>query len=436
MPFKKERQVMRGIFNRLLSGMAGAAVVLLGAASADAAICTRSCVLMGAQEVPANASAAVGAGQFVIDTTNNTVSFRIVVAGLGTAETAAHIHGIAGPGANAGVIFALPLGPVKTGVWNYPPAFEDALLNGRLYVNVHTVGFPGGEVRGQITTHTAVLDGIQETPSVATAANGFGVYNLNAFTGQLEYYIAYAGLGSPETAAHFHGRAIHGVAAGVVFALPAGSPKSGVWPYTGAVSTQDLIDGLVYTNIHTVGFPGGEIRGQMCAAIEPADGMQEVPVTPSASAGRVLVAINRATDQLTVDVARSGFGTGETAAHIHAFAPPGANAGVALGLAVGARKFGTWAYGAANEPAVLMGNSYVNMHTTAFPGGEIRGQLFMPSLICCPGDYNNDGSVDDFDFFDFLNDFNTSNPRADFNNDGSVDDFDFFDFLNAFTVRC
>ncbi|MBL8763726.1 MAG: agmatine deiminase family protein [Phycisphaerae bacterium] len=54
----------------------------------------------------------------------------------------------------------------------------------------------------------------------------------------------------------------------------------------------------------------------------------------------------------------------------------------------------------------------------------------------CRGDYNLDGSVDDFDLFDFLNDFNAENPAADFNGDASVDDFDYFDFLNALGGPC
>ncbi|MBL8765315.1 MAG: immunoglobulin domain-containing protein [Phycisphaerae bacterium] len=55
---------------------------------------------------------------------------------------------------------------------------------------------------------------------------------------------------------------------------------------------------------------------------------------------------------------------------------------------------------------------------------------------CCPADFNGDTSVDDFDFFDFLNAFNANNNSADFNGDTSVDDFDFFDFLNAFSIPC
>ncbi|MBL8763472.1 MAG: hypothetical protein JNM07_04300 [Phycisphaerae bacterium] len=54
----------------------------------------------------------------------------------------------------------------------------------------------------------------------------------------------------------------------------------------------------------------------------------------------------------------------------------------------------------------------------------------------CPGDFNGDTSLDDFDYFDFLNAFFANDISADFNGDTSVDDFDFFDFLNAFGAGC
>ncbi len=43
--------------------------------------------------------------------------------------------------------------------------------------------------------------------------------------------------------------------------------------------------------------------------------------------------------------------------------------------------------------ALLAGNLYVNVHTSAHPGGEIRGQIVR--LIC--GDLNGDGDVNVFD---------------------------------------
>ncbi|MBL8764594.1 MAG: immunoglobulin domain-containing protein [Phycisphaerae bacterium] len=56
--------------------------------------------------------------------------------------------------------------------------------------------------------------------------------------------------------------------------------------------------------------------------------------------------------------------------------------------------------------------------------------------VLCAADYNGDTSVDDFDYFDFLNDFNNNNLAADYNGDTSVDDFDLFDFLNDFNIPC
>ncbi|MBI2906509.1 MAG: CHRD domain-containing protein [Chloroflexi bacterium] len=110
-----------------------------------------SATLQGSQEVPPTASTATGSGAFTIDTAANTLSFNITFSGLiGGAETAAHIHGPAAAGVNAGVLFPLPLGSPKTGVWNYPEASEADILAGRTYVNIHTPLLPGGEIRGQI----------------------------------------------------------------------------------------------------------------------------------------------------------------------------------------------------------------------------------------------------------------------------------------------
>ncbi|MBL8762710.1 MAG: hypothetical protein JNM07_00385 [Phycisphaerae bacterium] len=69
--------------------------------------------------------------------------------------------------------------------------------------------------------------------------------------------------------------------------------------------------------------------------------------------------------------------------------------------------------------------------------GDFNEAIFfinMSANLGCAGDWNGDTSVDDFDFFDFLNDFNNNN--ADFNGDTSTDDFDFFDFMNAFNTPC
>ncbi len=109
--------------------------------------------LNGAQEVPPTTSTATGSGTFTIDTAANTLSFNISFTGLSGAPTDAHIHGPAPPGANANILFSLtPLGLTSpiTGTWNYPEASEADILAGNTYVNIHTLLFPGGEIRGQI----------------------------------------------------------------------------------------------------------------------------------------------------------------------------------------------------------------------------------------------------------------------------------------------
>lgn len=327
----------------------------------------------GSQVVPPVDSNAFGGGTITVDTVANTLSYRIAFAELSSAEAAAHIH-LGEPGVNGGVLFNLPLGNPKVGVWNYPPASEADILAGKLYIDIHTVSNPGGEIRSQVAESFAFLDGAQETPAVATTAYGVGVFRLNTDLNQLKYYIVTDGLTGAETAAHIHGFALHGTPAGVLHNLPAGNPKSGTWTYT-EDQEEALINGQTYVNVHTTAFPGGEIRGQIVPMAVPLDGGQEVPGTGSTAAGMGLVALDPVAHALSYYVWVGGLTGAETAAHIHGFAPPGVNAGVLQGLPLGTRKLGVWNFGAANQAQVLAGLTYFNVHTTAFPGGEIRGQL-------------------------------------------------------------
>lgn len=401
---------------------------------ASAGIHDMVCVLMPQQEVPPNGSPnATGAGVFKIDTTANTLSYYIVVGGLSAAETAAHIHGAANPGVNAGVLQPLAVGTVKTGVWNYAQAQEADILAGRMYVNVHTTAFPGGEVRGQIVTHVADLDSAQEVPANPSTARGFGLITLDKAAKTLSYYIVHNVAG--ETAAHFHGFARHGVNAGVSIALPVGSPKVGVAPYV-AADEDKILDGLFYINIHSGAFPGGEIRGQLCHTILPHDGVQETPPNATTAVGVGYIAIDRATDNLSYDFRHTGLNTAETAAHIHGFAPRAVAAGVIHPLAVGARKLGVWNYPAANEGQIVTGRTYANFHSSNFPGGEVRGQI---SFDCSRiGDTNGDNMVNFADLNSVLSSFGQvgGGLGGDVNGDGTCNFTDLNLTLSGFGQTC
>ncbi len=106
--------------------------------------------LLGAFQVPKVETKAVGKGQFIINTRDNTLKYNVKVTDLSSAETAAHIHGPARAGANAGVLVELPKGNNINGTWTYDQSLESSILRGDTYVNIHTEKYPNGEIRGQI----------------------------------------------------------------------------------------------------------------------------------------------------------------------------------------------------------------------------------------------------------------------------------------------
>jgi len=106
--------------------------------------------LDGLQEVPANASPATGSAVLSLDGAKM-LHFSIAYGGLLGTETAAHFHGPANPGANAGVQIGLPAGQPKNGSVGPLTAIQEADLNAGLwYINIHTTVFGGGEIRGQV----------------------------------------------------------------------------------------------------------------------------------------------------------------------------------------------------------------------------------------------------------------------------------------------
>ena len=363
---------------RVLRASALVIPLLVIASSSGAAVYQYSAILNPRQEVPLVTSPALGGGRFVIDTDANTVRYWISYAGLSAPETAAHIHGYAAAGVNAAVVHPLPAGNPKVGVWNYAEADEPAILAGRTYANIHSAGFPGGEIRGQIVPFNALLGASQEIPVNASAGTGWAIATIDTALKQLNYYVFYEGLSGAPTASHFHGTANYGINAGVKIPIPVGpSPMTGSTPYL-AADEDAILSGRWYVNIHTAANPGGEIRGQLVPRVVPMDAQQEVPANGAiTSAGFGLVEIDTAANVLGYDVRVVSLSAPETAAHIHGFADPGVNAGVQQPIAPvpGAQKLGTWTYGAANETDVLLGRTYFNVHTAAFPGGEIRGQI-------------------------------------------------------------
>lgn len=105
----------------------------------------------------------------------------------------------------------------------------------------------------------------------------------------------------------------------------------------------------------------------------------EVPPTAGAGTGDGTVVLNTATNEITWNVTFSGLTGPAIAAHIHGPGAPGANAGVLVGFdppkAPAGEIKGSNVILAQQVEDLKAGKWYVNIHTPANKGGEIRGQL-------------------------------------------------------------
>lgn len=110
------------------------------------------------------------------------------------------------------------------------------------------------------------------------------------------------------------------------------------------------------------------------------DAAQEPSLPVSSGLGSGSATLDWATFEFTIDFAYLGLSAPTTMAHVHQ-APPGVNGPVLIPLTLTplGTTFGSGHFGGviteAQALAILSGDTYVNVHTTAYPGGEIRGQL-------------------------------------------------------------
>jgi len=102
--------------------------------------------------VPPNPSPGTGSLDARLNTDSRVLKWKVTYAGLTGPVTAAHFHGPAAPGVNAGVVvpFSGDLSSPVTGESTLTSAQVADLMAGKWYVNLHTAAHPGGELRGQV----------------------------------------------------------------------------------------------------------------------------------------------------------------------------------------------------------------------------------------------------------------------------------------------
>ena len=155
---------------RTVLSLAFAAVFALAfSAQAQAQTLTFTAALHGGNENPGVLTGSAGTATITWNTTTRAGTYRVDVFNMPVGTTASHIH-VGAVGQNGPVVinFTVPPGGVSndfglTGTFacsdlvprapqgiNSCEDFEQALLLGNTYVNVHSTNNPGGEIRGQL----------------------------------------------------------------------------------------------------------------------------------------------------------------------------------------------------------------------------------------------------------------------------------------------
>jgi plastocyanin len=360
-------------------------------------------ILSGAAERPNPVNTtATGSGTFALE--GNVLRFNIRYAGLSTNSTAAHIHGPATAQQSTGVL--IDFAPFHTvggtngtisGSVVLTPAQKAHILAGRTYVNVHSIAFGGGEIRGQLmpVLFQTFLNGANERPdSVNAPGSGLGTFALVG--DQLTFNIAYRNLTSVASAAHIHGPADETQSTGVMinFAPFNGGSYGSSGNVAGTVTLTAaqlaaLIDGLTYVNFHTSAKPAGEIRGQIRPQSTAVPltaylvGANERP-TPVTSPGSGSAIFSLEGDILHFNIRYAGLSTNSTAAHIHGPSTAAGSAGVMIDLSpyhfgpfgsTNGTMSGSILLTATQKSNIVNGFTYVNVHSILHGGGEIRGHI-------------------------------------------------------------
>jgi hypothetical protein len=142
----RERTMRKTVFVTLALATS---VAFAGAAFAEKFKAT----LDGKSEVPATTSTGTGTADIDYDPATKKLSWKLTYTGLSGAPTAAHFHGPAEAGKNAGVAIAIPgaTSSPAEGSATLTDAQAADLEAGKYYINVHTEANPAGEIRGQVT---------------------------------------------------------------------------------------------------------------------------------------------------------------------------------------------------------------------------------------------------------------------------------------------
>jgi plastocyanin len=289
-------------------------------------------------------------------------------------------------------------------IFEVPTAFVDTMNMRGQYINVHSVDYPSGEIRGQILGEAqnyffAPLSGASEAP-----ARDHGGQGAMAFEQSGSSLVVSGSFNSLESnfnpniagGAHLHLGAA-GQNGGILYPLNVEQDSDG---NAGKViahhieTSSSFLDTLrrraVYVNIHSEDTPGGSVRGNALGQSQiylttTFSGMNKIQPAVTSARGSAKIELDE--NRAIVSGSFAGLGSAFRAAHIHSSGPE-ANGPVLQGLNIGLSSDSlsgrinpgpNYFNNITNElfDALVSENTYINIHSADVPSGEIRGQMLV-----------------------------------------------------------
>ncbi len=363
-------------------------------------------------------------GASIIEVLGNMITVTGSFSGLGSAlNTAiaggAHVH-FAPAGSSGPNLFNLVATPGDTpsegrfraadNQFDIADTRRDSLRARMGYLNIHSMDNPGGEIRGQYLHEAtayffAPLSGAEQTPTVLSDGVGAAAMEYNGQRATISG--SFAGLGSTVATQILGGAHLHiglpgasgPVSTALALNLNDDMTAGGFAPmdnsYALSAGLMDTVrKRMTYINVHTNDHTGGEIRGQFRPFangyfLANLRGKHASSPAPSSGQGALLFEKHGSAltavgslENLVGDFNESIAG----GAHLH-LGMAGMNGPIGLSLASELTEDLKGAAFLADSNQFVMddtlatmlrdGNTYVNIHTTAVPAGEIRGQSLL-----------------------------------------------------------
>ncbi len=359
--------------------------------------------LQGAQETPPNPSTATGSAYALADMATDSIFVTGNYTGLTTPTVAAHVH-LELPGTAGSVLFPISHSSSTAGTLHAATIVNaqqaSLIASGGSYVNVHSSKYPNGEIRAQLINNATMryfsgdLSGANEVNVVDTKARGTVIVSYNTETRVLQLAGDYQNLSDTVTGVNLYMGAAGAVGDSILKLTTSRDSSGTITGFATLTANQDtaLLAGNMYVNVRDNKFKDGEIRTQLMATASgqtqlfavKLSGTQEVPAIDtlsSSASGNALVIVDKTTGMLYATGAFTGINSPVFRADIREGAV-GDTGAVVLPLnpaKVIRTKSGTFS-GSGIIPqsvidSMISGLTYINVYSTFYRTGAVRGQL-------------------------------------------------------------